>query len=358
MFDHPYSGLPDHAFWSPAVGRIHPAAVDPMVSGRFRIGRGDKIVTAGSCFARHVVRHLVARGLDHHVVECSPPLFSPEDAKLYGFGVYSARHGNIYTSRQLLQLIERAYGRFTPQAESWEVEGGLVDPFRPNIQPVPYASRAELLDDRARHLAAVRRAFGEMDVFIFTLGLTEYWYDRRDGAVYPLAPGVRGGSFDPALYGFASLSVDDVVDDMRKALNLVRTANPALRVVLTVSPVPLAATAACNHILQATCLSKAVLRIACDQLRREFDWVDYLPAFEIVTGTAARGRYVAEDLRSVTEEGVEHVMRVFFRHFVDPSAVAARPEPAPRSDVMAEFGTAAVAAAAVDCDEALLDRAY
>lgn len=358
MADHPYAGLPDHAFWSRAVGRIEPAAVDPVVSGRFRIERHDKVVTAGSCFAQHVARHLLAHGLNHHVTENCPPLFSPEDAELYGYGVYSARHGNIYTSRQLLQLIERAHGRFVPQAEAWEVEGGLVDPFRPNIQPVPYASRAELLDDRARHLAAVRRAFQEMDVFIFTLGLTEHWFDRRDGAVHPLAPGVRGGVFDPALHGFASLSVEDVVGDMRQALGLLRSSNPGLRVLLTVSPVPLAATAADSHVLQATCLSKAVLRIACDQLRREFDGVDYLPAFEIVTSPAARGHYFADDLRSVTEAGVEHVMRVFFRNFVDPTAAAARPAPAQRPDAMAKFGKAAAAAAAVDCDEALLDRAY
>ena len=32
----------------------------------------------------------------------------------HGYGIYSARFGNIYTARQLLQLIQRAYGEFVP----------------------------------------------------------------------------------------------------------------------------------------------------------------------------------------------------------------------------------------------------
>jgi hypothetical protein len=40
----------------------------------------------------------------------------------------------------------------------------------------------------------------------------------------------------------------------------------------------------------------------------------YFPSFEIITGSYTRGRYFAEDLRSVTEEGVQHVMRLFLNH--------------------------------------------
>ena len=66
--------------------------------------------------------------------------------------------------------------------------------------------------------------FQTLDVFVFTLGLTECWRSREDGAVFPLCPGVQGGTFDPQLYEFYNQSVDDVINDLfefREALSSV-----------------------------------------------------------------------------------------------------------------------------------------
>ena len=49
-------------------------------------------------------------------------------------------------------------------------------------------------------------------------------------------------------------------------------------------------------------------------MSRQFGNVAYFPSFEIATGQFNRGAYFARDLRSVTEEGVRHVMSMFFRH--------------------------------------------
>ena len=131
------------------------------------------------------------------------------------YGVFSARYGNIYTSRQLLQTIQRAYGLFTPQDDAWPAaDGRMVDPFRPTIQPNGFSCLAELHADRRQHLAAVRRMVEELDVLVFTLGLTETWYAKADGAVYPICPGVSGGSFDPARHGFINLRVSEVISDL------------------------------------------------------------------------------------------------------------------------------------------------
>ena len=69
--------------------------------------------------------------------------------------------------------------------------------------------------------------------------------------------------------------------------------------------------------LVATSYSKAVLRVACEIVSSARDNVAYFPSYEIVTGPFARGSYFAEDLRSVTEEGVSHVMRMFFKYLAD-----------------------------------------
>ncbi|MES2303044.1 MAG: GSCFA domain-containing protein, partial [Pseudomonadota bacterium] len=83
----------------------------------------------------------------------------------------------------------------------------------------------------------------------------------------------------------------------------------------TVSPVPLVATAENRHALVATTYSKSVLRVVAEEVARTDSRVEYFPSYEIITGSYSRGRYFESDLRSVTPEGVAHVMRVFMKHF-------------------------------------------
>jgi hypothetical protein len=170
--------------------------------------------------------------------------------------------------------------------------------------------------DRDSHLHHVREMFENLDVLVFTLGLTECWASREDGAVFPLCPGVLGGAFDKKRHEFLNLEVEDVVADMTTFVWELRAVNPEARVILTVSPVPLIATAEPRHVLVSTVASKSTLRVACDKLVKACKGVAYFPSYEIVTGGFGKTSYFAEDCRSVTEEGVGHVMRVFMRHHV------------------------------------------
>ena len=332
---HPYRQLADDARWDRGVAALAPEQVDPAARFPRLLTPQQPVVTAGSCFAQHISRHLERAGFNFLVTEPGHPLLPDDLRATLNYGVFSARFGNVYTSRQLEQLYRRAYGTFEPVESVWErPDGRLVDPFRPTIQPGGFASREELLADRRQHLAAVRRAFEEVAVFIFTLGLTECWSSTADSAVFPVAPGVAGGSYDPERHAFVNLSVDDVVDDMTRFVTSLRSVNSAAVFILTVSPVPLAATALDRHVLVATTYSKAVLRVAAERLVSSLPQVHYFPSYEIVTGPASRGRYYNEDARTVTESGVERVMSLFFRHAagLEPAQVgaqAAAPAPAP-----------------------------
>ena len=156
-----------------------------------------------------------------------------------------------------------------------------------------------------------------LDVFVFTLGLTEGWVLRSNGAVLPIAPGVSGGVWDPDLYEFVNFSVAEVVADLAAALDTLRSINPVAKVILTVSPVPLIATFRDQHVLVSNTYSKSVLRVAAEQVAERFDNVMYFPSFEIITNPSTGSMYFEEDLRSVSQAGVQHVMRVFFKHLTD-----------------------------------------
>lgn len=365
MTDHPYRSLPDKAFWKRSVGSLPRSAVDPV--GRFgvRIGRDTKVATAGSCFAQHIARHLRESGYHYYVAEAGHPVLLRSVCARNGYGLFSARYGNIYTARQLLQTLDRAFGRFDPREPAWVgKDGAIVDPFRPTAQPGGYVSYDEMVADRAQHLAAVRRMFETLDVFVFTLGLTECWRSRDDGAVFPICPGVEGGRFDPERYEFHNQGVQEVIADMTRFTEHLARVNPKAQVILTVSPVPLAATAQPGaHVLSATTYSKSVLRVAAEVLTQQFAHVHYFPSYEIITGAYNRGAYYAEDLRNVLEDGVSHVMRVFLAHATAVEAgqaagAPAAPVSAPAAGVLADsdFARASAALVEVECDESALDR--
>lgn len=355
----PYARRPAFAFWSRAVARPAPEAVSPGDGLRAVIAPETRVATAGSCFAQHVARAMVQGGLTYYVAETAPADLDAETAEARGYGLFSARYGNIYSTRQLLQLIRRAYGRFTPAETAWPVEGGFVDPFRPNIGET-FASVAALEAARAGHLAHVRRMFETLDVFVFTLGLTEGWVDRRDGAAYPVTPGSVTKGADPAHFEFLNLDHAAVKADLLAFLGELFAVNPKAQVILTVSPVPLIATYGPDDVLSATTYSKSVLRAVAGEVAGLFGAVQYFPSYEIITGGFNRGAYFAEDLRSVRPEGVAHVMRVFRERLVIGAAGAEAPAPAP--EAAADSGTRAEIAEEIArqmrivCDEELLVR--
>lgn len=334
----PYASARPVQFWKNSVAGVAAEALDPVVDPLFTIGKTDKIATAGSCFAQHVARTLAKSGFNYFVPEGAPEGMDPAEAKDRNYDVYSARYGNVYTVRQLLQLILRAEGRFHPMDESWtRRDGKLVDPFRPQIEPDGFETLEALKASREVHFAAVRRMIREMDVFVFTLGLTEGWRSRFDGAVYPLAPGVAGGVTDFDIYEFVNFTPEETNADLDKVIDLIKAINPSCRIILTVSPVPLIATYEPRHALVATTYSKSVLRVSAEYARRAYDHVEYFPSYEIITGSYNKGAYYAEDQREVVEEGVSHVMSVLMRHYADTesSTTKARAADLPASSTQA-----------------------
>lgn len=355
---HPYSNLPDHQFWRRAVTAKAPGALDPVVRGEFSISQADKVVTAGSCFAQHIGRALNAHGFNYYIPE-SPPATMPEEAaKAANHGIFSARYGNIYTARQLVQLFDRAYGRFTPTDDFWtRPDGRLVDPFRPQIEPEGYADTAALHADRESHLSAVRQVFEQSDVFVFTLGLTESWCSKVDGAVFPLAPGVAAGAMDEDRYEFVNFTVQEVERDIDRFILRLQAVNPKARVILTVSPVPLMATYESRHVLVSTTYSKSVLRTAADMAAKRWHHVSYFPSYEIITAHTHGESYFEDDLRNVKSEGVDHVMRLFLKHYasMENTSGDTTAEEEENKAYEAELMARRAEAAALLCDEELLD---
>ena len=287
--------------------------MDPVTAVPFHIGRGDRVATAGSCFAQYISKTLADRGFTYLVTETHPQTAAATDEN---YGVFPARFGNVYTVRQLLQLFQRAYGLFEPIDSEWlSSDGDYIDPFRPRVQRAGFRTIGDLRADRDAHLRAVRQMFEQCKVFIFTLGLTEGWESSVDGAVFPLAPGVVAHSLDSDQYQFHNFTVPEMEADLLAFIDLLSSVNDTVKIILTVSPVPLVATFEDRHVLVSTTYSKSALRVVADAVTTLRPHVAYFPAYEIITGPQARGQFFEDDLRDVTPAGVECVMSVFTKHY-------------------------------------------
>lgn len=318
----PYMNLPGRAFWRNGVVDQSPDAVDSLYQRKLRFDPTTRFATAGSCFAQHLARNLRERGLNLVDEEPAPPGLSAKSASDFGYGILSARYGNIYTARQLRQLIQETRGEFRPADIVWEKNGRFYDALRPAVEPSGLSRPETVLEHRAYHLSRVRQVFQNADVFVFTLGLTEAWVHRPSGTVYPTAPGTIAGVVDPLVHGFHNFTFQEIYDDLTIFFELCKEGNPQIGFLLTVSPVPLTATASGEHVLSATTYSKSVLRAVAGQLYHERADVDYMPSYEVITNPRAGAGFYEDNLRSIRATGVDAVMNMFFGQLGEAKAEA------------------------------------
>ncbi|MDR1576771.1 MAG: GSCFA domain-containing protein [Deltaproteobacteria bacterium] len=311
----PYNNFSsDTHFWKTAVANRMPAQLGVIYNKKFSIDKSIQIMSAGSCFAQHIGTILKENGfnfMDYEPLYTKKVILSNIADESFGYNLYSARYGNIYTVRQLKQLLLRSLNKFNPIDEFWEQNGRFYDPYRPTIEPFGFYSLKEARVLRKSHLAAVKRLFTEADLLIFTMGLTECWQNKEDGAVYPICPGAAAGVFDGEKYEFINLKYKDIVGDLHFIISELKEINPKIKLLLTVSPVPLTATASEDHVLVATMKSKAILRAVSAEIYDNYEFVDYFPSYDIISSTPfGRGAF-AENLRQVKPELIKFVMSRF-----------------------------------------------
>lgn len=311
MAEHPYSAQPSKAFWNSAVASKNYLDISELWPARWPVDKADRVVTFGSCFAQHFGAALKERGYGWTSYERPSANMSPRMVEKYNYNVFSARTGNIYTTTLLEQWISWAVGRSEPPSEVWEKGGRFYDPFRPRIEPNGFASPEELRHSRDATIAALRQCM-EAEIFVFTLGLTESWYNADEGHEYAMCPGTVAGEFDPLIHRFRNLTFSKVRSGLVQAIADIRSVNPDIRFLLTVSPVPLTATATQEHVLVASSRSKSVLRAVAGEVSDDDAMIDYFPSYEIISAPPYRGSWFEPNQRSVNPNGVAHVMSQFF----------------------------------------------
>lgn len=285
-----------------AHARIATGIVLPNVVPKFRLAADDIYFCIGSCFARNVEEQLIYRRLP--VISRSVP-FADHTARPNGAV-------NKYTPASILNELRWALGDVPFPESSLVEDDGL---FR-DLQLAARTPAAPLEVVRKRR-AQVRHYFArlrEASVAIVTLGLVETWYDAVAGVMLNAAPSPGMIRRFPDRF---SLVVTDYTDNVRTLREIYEILSGCavrpLRIVVSVSPVPMSETFTGRDVVTANAYSKSTLRAAAEDSARSYANVDYYPSYEAITVSNRSLTYNSGDDLHVLDAAV----RLVTAHFLE-----------------------------------------
>lgn len=282
---------------------------------KFKISSSDKIMTIGSCFARNIERAL--KQMNMNVLSSFVPGMLGADNIV-----------NKYTSRSILSDLQLALsGRPLTDEDFMRTiyvnSQGLA-------RNLAFGGAGSAKGDALEEVLSTSRKFfehlgnlREVDVAIVTFGLVETWYDQKNDIYLNIAPSPAEVKADPGRFAVHVLSYEEIRSDMIEIFKLItEKGKPGVKILATVSPVPLHATFRAQDCLQANMYSKSVQRAALEEALARFDNVHYFPSYEMVALAAPSIAWVDDDFRHVRPETVDRIMRKVITAYVGAEAIA------------------------------------
>jgi GSCFA family len=241
-----------------------------------------RVLAMGSCFASHFAEWLVANDYNQAFAEpCQALLRNPYE--------------NVAV---IAQQFRWAFGEVNPDDLLWIGK-----------------DKQRILATEERRLA-MRQSLLAADVLVATLSLSEIWYDKITGE--PLWRVATVDCHDPRRHAFKVLSFAETMHAFNEIDRIRAQWLPNLRIIYTVSPMPITATFRPVSAVTAGSASKAIVRGALDEfLRSRPDDLNrtyfYYPGYEIVT--ALLGQPFLPDNRHLHDYAIDIVLSLFARTY-------------------------------------------
>jgi lysophospholipase L1-like esterase len=247
----------------------------------FNLDQGDPVLLVGSCFTEHLGGRLSERKF--------PVLTNP-------FGI-------VYNPESMIRSLERLSDGERPfeRADlfehqglwhSWEHHGSFSDP------------------DWEAALLRINASYREASLFlkkaeylILTLGTADVHVLRGSGQVV-----ANNHKMPGEVFGQRRLGAEETAERLAGLLTRLKAQQPALQVILTISPVR---HLRLGHVENQR--SKSVLVLACADVCARLPWVDYFPAYELLLDDLRDYRFYGPDMVHPSETAVEYIWDVFSR---------------------------------------------
>jgi tetratricopeptide (TPR) repeat protein len=243
------------------------------------INKDTRFFTMGSCFARNLSNSLIHSGYRSHHMEISEYI------------------NTTFANKVLVDWLSDA-----------EIDGSIRDRIVGLLPPGWSKENA---------LEIVRNS----DVFILTLGVAPAFFDRVTGDFVLPRPSALNSRVLAEKYLFRTTSVKENVENVLYLIEFFRKVAPHIKIVVTVSPVPLLASFEFESAVQADCLSKSTMRLVAHEIvnNSNISNILYWPSFEVFrwAGSHAGNYYAADDGAAwhVSEEKVAGTIRAFVEMF-------------------------------------------
>jgi hypothetical protein len=261
------------------AARDYPHAADPRSrfgtifphhTPKFGIefGNGASIFTLGSCFARNIEEALADRDIFLPAATFSVP---KTEWGARPNGLLNEFNPGSIAQRILFALNGQAFPDETivPEADLWADLMLLACP------PVPL----ERAKQRRAEIDGVYRHLAQAQVIIITLGLVEAWFDEETKLYLNRMPPHAFAARNPKRFTYKRMDAFECMPLLQAAVTALE--QRGIKVILTVSPVPLSTTFSAVDCTVANEFSKAVLRVCAGRLTAH-PLCDYFPSYEIV----------------------------------------------------------------------------
>jgi hypothetical protein len=257
------------------------------------ITKDSRIVTFGSCFAKEINVSLAMRGFSGIQKPDTKQGCSFDKTKI--LKVPEAIIGGVNNTFTVKQLLEWAWLNVEPTDETW------------------HSREHTVIERNEIYRQETSERFGQADLFIIVLGLSEVWCNKETGDVFWRA--IPYGQYDEEKHEFRNTTVDENKENLERIIELVNEHAPHAQIAFIIDPVPLEATFRPMNCIAADMISKSVIRVAVDEvLRDKRQGVHYFPIYEL-TKNYGTNPY-REDNRHPTIELINEMMNYFCKYYV------------------------------------------
>jgi hypothetical protein len=303
---------PDDLTGKHAFQRLRQTWFTPHVAPKFKLRRDDKFYAIGSCFARGLECCLQKNGI---AVESAAPEFS----KLHPAkeGVSALGFTNKYNTYSMLNELRWALDPDATFPQESIVRLTETTWYDPHTNPtLSFAGLEETLQRRAL-MQTVTKRVKSCRAIVVTLGLAEVWRDVRADVYLNCTPIPSLLKSEPNRYEFHLTTFAQSWANLETIYeSLAHYGHPDFHIMVTVSPVPLMNTFSTMDIVVANTWAKSLLRAVAQEWAMAHPNVDYFPSYEIVQNSDRAATWES-DLRHVRGPGVQHIMDLFLRKYLE-----------------------------------------
>lgn len=256
------------------------------INAGFKLGYTDTIMMLGSCFTENIGQKLADAKMNV-VINPTGILFNPESI---AEAVRMVINGNPIGENDVFE--------HNGLWSSLMFHGRFSSP-----------DKQEALDMMNSGIALAHKQLKSTTVLILTFGTAFVYRNKADGRIVANCHKLPASNFERQM-----LSVDDITNSYSNLIEQLAAINPAMQIVLTVSPV--------RHLLDGAHpnqISKSTLLLATDWLTRQYGNVHYFPSYEIMMDDLRDYRFYAADMVHPSDLAVDYIWQLLRESCISPA---------------------------------------